>query len=32
VQVVQLAEQYGMEMDWGSVPGLLERYGVTLGG
>jgi mannose-6-phosphate isomerase-like protein (cupin superfamily) len=31
-QVVQLAEQYGMEMDWGSVPGLMERYGVTLGG
>ena len=32
VQVVQLAAQYGMELDWGSVPGLLEQYGVTLGG
>jgi quercetin dioxygenase-like cupin family protein len=27
-----LAKKYAMEMDFGSVPGLLERYGLSLGG
>lgn len=31
-QIVQVAERYGMEMDFGSVLELMEKYGVTLGG
>ena len=27
-----LGAQYGLEMDFGSVPGLCERFGVTFGG
>ncbi len=31
-QIEQLADRYGMDMDFGSVPRLMEKYGVTLGG
>ena len=31
-QIAQLAERYGMEMDFGSIPQLMQKYGVTLGG
>lgn len=31
-QIVQLADKYGMEMDFGSVSELMEKYGVKLGG
>ncbi len=31
-QIEQLAGRYGMDMDFGSVPRLMEKYGVTLGG
>ena len=30
-EITRLAEQYEMEMDFGSIPGLLARYGLTLG-
>ncbi len=31
-QIEQLADRYGMDMDFGRVPRLMEKYGVTLGG
>lgn len=31
-RIEQLADRYGMDMDFGSVPRLMEKYGVTLGG
>ncbi len=31
-RIVELAGRYGMEMDFGSIPGLMEKYGVKLPG
>ena len=31
-QIVRLADKYGMDMDFGSVPELMQKYGVKLAG
>ena len=31
-RITELAGRYGMEMDFGSIPGLMEKYGVKLPG
>lgn len=31
-EIVRLADRYGMEMDFASLPEFMEKYGVTLGG
>ncbi len=31
-QIVQLADKHGMEMDMGSLPELMEKYDLKLGG
>ncbi len=31
-RITKLAGRYGMEMDFGSIPGLMEKYGVKLPG
>ena len=31
-RITELAGRYGMEMEFGSIPGLMEKYGVKLPG